>query len=180
MSDAGGLLALDIATRTGWAYGRVPVRGLSAIEAASLQPPQPESGVLRVLTQAGGVGHFLAEFHDRLDAMLAERRPGGLIIEAPILPKFTSFETVRKLMGMAGIAEMLADRRAIRWRAVAQPSAVKKHWTGKGNAKKPAMIAACEARGWTARDDNEADALALWDFGGALYRQEHAGAGVAA
>lgn len=75
-------------------------------------------------------------------------------------------------MAMAGIAEMLADQRGIRWRAVAQPAAVKKHWTGRGNAKKPDMIVACRQRGWEVKDDNEADALAIWDLGCALYRME--------
>jgi Holliday junction resolvasome RuvABC endonuclease subunit len=169
---AGGLLALDIATKTGWCYGRVPLRGATAIEAASSPPARPESGVLRVMTEAGGVGHFLAEFHFRLTRLLYDKRPAGLIIEAPLMPKMTSYETVRKLMSMAGIAEMLADQRGIRWRAVAQPASVKKHWTGKGNAKKDDMIAACRQRGWWVADDNEADALAIWDLGCHLYRKE--------
>ncbi len=40
---------------------------------------------------------------------------------------------------------------------------IKKHATGKGNAKKDAMIAAAQARGWTPGDDNEADALWILD-----------------
>lgn len=38
---------------------------------------------------------------------------------------------------------------------------IKKHATGKGNVKKPDMIAAMQAKGFTPKDDNEADALAL-------------------
>ncbi|VVE00226.1 hypothetical protein PIN31115_02065 [Pandoraea iniqua] len=38
---------------------------------------------------------------------------------------------------------------------------VKKAWTGAGNAKKPEMIAAAQARGFRPKDDNEADALAI-------------------
>lgn len=38
---------------------------------------------------------------------------------------------------------------------------IKKNWTGKGNAKKPEMIAAAQARGFRPVDDNEADALAI-------------------
>ncbi|VVE59509.1 hypothetical protein PIN31009_05562 [Pandoraea iniqua] len=38
---------------------------------------------------------------------------------------------------------------------------VKKAWTGAGNAKKPDMIAAAQARGFRPKDDNEADALAI-------------------
>jgi len=38
---------------------------------------------------------------------------------------------------------------------------IKKHVTGKGTAKKGAMIAAMKARGFEPEDDNEADALAI-------------------
>jgi hypothetical protein len=38
---------------------------------------------------------------------------------------------------------------------------IKRHAAGKGNAGKPAMIAAAVARGYSPADDNEADALAL-------------------
>lgn len=41
---------------------------------------------------------------------------------------------------------------------------IKKHATGHGNAKKPAMIAAMRARGYSVIDDNAADALALLDY----------------
>lgn len=41
---------------------------------------------------------------------------------------------------------------------------IKKHWTGKGNADKEAMIAAAVERGYSPADDNEADALALFDL----------------
>lgn len=42
--------------------------------------------------------------------------------------------------------------------------AVKKHWTGKGNAPKETMIAAAVAKGFNPRDDNEADALAILSY----------------
>lgn len=41
---------------------------------------------------------------------------------------------------------------------------IKKHWTGKGNAKKDEMIAEAERRGFRPVDDNHADALALLDL----------------
>ncbi len=39
--------------------------------------------------------------------------------------------------------------------------AIKKGWTGKGNAKKDLMIAQAKLRGFAPADDNEADALAI-------------------
>jgi len=38
---------------------------------------------------------------------------------------------------------------------------IKKHATGKGNAKKPEIIDAMQKKGFNPQDDNEADALAL-------------------
>ena len=39
---------------------------------------------------------------------------------------------------------------------------IKRGWTGKGNAKKEAMIAEAVRRGYSPADDNEADAIALF------------------
>lgn len=38
---------------------------------------------------------------------------------------------------------------------------IKRHMTGKGNAKKDAMLDAVRAKGFAPKDDNEADAIAL-------------------
>jgi Holliday junction resolvasome RuvABC endonuclease subunit len=38
---------------------------------------------------------------------------------------------------------------------------IKKYWTGKGNAKKDAMVAEARRRGYEPVDDNEADAIAI-------------------
>jgi Holliday junction resolvasome RuvABC endonuclease subunit len=39
---------------------------------------------------------------------------------------------------------------------------IKRGWTGKGNAKKEAMVAEAVRRGYSPADDNEADAIALF------------------
>lgn len=41
---------------------------------------------------------------------------------------------------------------------------IKRHWTGKGNANKDAMIEASRKRNLEPADDNEADAQALFDY----------------
>lgn len=41
---------------------------------------------------------------------------------------------------------------------------IKKHFTGKGNAGKPLMMATARARGYHFEDDNEADAIALASY----------------
>ena len=42
---------------------------------------------------------------------------------------------------------------------------IKKFWTGKGSADKKAMINAAYKRGFDPKDDNAADALAVWFLG---------------
>lgn len=42
-----------------------------------------------------------------------------------------------------------------------QVKTIKKHWTGNGNASKLQMIEEARRRGFSPKDDNEADALAL-------------------
>ena len=41
---------------------------------------------------------------------------------------------------------------------------IKKYATGRGNADKQSVIAAVRNWGYAPRDDNEADAIALWHF----------------
>jgi crossover junction endodeoxyribonuclease RuvC len=62
---------------------------------------------------------------------------------------------------LAGVIERFCTRHRIEYRGYG-PSEVKKFSTGKGNAKKPAMIAAARDRwGYSGDDDNEADAVCL-------------------
>lgn len=41
---------------------------------------------------------------------------------------------------------------------------IKKHFTGKGNAGKPLMMATAKAHGYNPCDDNEADAIAIGSY----------------
>lgn len=51
---------------------------------------------------------------------------------------------------------------------------IKKHWTGKGNADKQAMICAAVAKGFSPVDDNHADALAILSLACTLEQQKTA------
>jgi Holliday junction resolvasome RuvABC endonuclease subunit len=141
------------------------------LEACAAKPPQPLSGVARF---SGDVGPFLSSFEAWLSKMLNQHRPGGIIFESPILPAETNPATVMKLNSLAGITQMVAFRRGIRWVRSAQPSTVKKHFSGSGKKGKQNVMDACRARGWVYEDDNMADALALWDFAATLFHGEKA------
>lgn len=167
----GGLIALDIATTTGWAHGRIPVLATTELERAAQKPPQPTSGVIRIQS-VQGLGHFLSEFEEKLCVILDQYHPAGGIIEAPILPQACNFDTSCKLMSMAGLALLQFSRRGIVTLKNAQPSSVKKHFTGSGKAPKGGIMDECDHRGWTYATNDEADALAIWDFGCEQWRRK--------
>ena len=164
-------MALDISTKTGWAYGRIPAAEPLALESAALKPKQPKSGVI-YLPPGRNLGFCLSKFEDVLLCKINTFQPRGLIIEAPILPKGANRDVSLILMSLAGIAEKTAHECGIKWRKSVQPSDIKKHWTGRGNAKKADMMAKCDSLGWTYETDDEADALAIWSLGCAMLRKE--------
>lgn len=62
--------------------------------------------------------------------------------------------------GFRAMLEMVADQHRVRLLPVGVGT-IKKHWTGKGNANKDAMLAQAKARGFRPETDNDADALAI-------------------
>ena len=148
-----GLLALDVATRTGWAFWR--------------PGEKIESGVLRLPPASRGLGRSLCKYDAWLSSRLYHFTPDLVVFQAPILPKNSQIQTLRTLYSLAGLTELLCDRHNIECRE-AKNSEVLKHFTGsaggKREARKERVIAACEVRGWKPEDDNEADALAILDY----------------
>lgn len=163
------LLALDLATQTGICFGAADTGEVPTLDHFRL----PSTG--------DDVGRFLADFEDRMLALLDKVAPSLVVFEAPVLPraKFNpktkkveggvSILTTRKLQGLAGELERIAYRQGVEC-AELQPSQVKQALTGKGNAKKPAMVAACRAFGldphtYTYQGEDasdEADAFGVW------------------
>ena len=139
------ILALDLATRTGWCKGDGSCR--------------PLSGVIRLPSTGDDVGSFLLAWEEQLPRLLDGCKLA--VFEAPILPRTTSFKTVTKLHSLAGLTELRCLRSQVRGVSVMN-ARVKKAATGKGNAKKPDMIAAVKGLGFAPQDDNEADAIAIW------------------
>jgi len=137
-------LALDIATNTGACWGRGDE--LPALDSNRL----PSTGE--------DVGRFLCAYEDWLRRLIDRVEPSLIVFEAPVLPraKFNkitkkvdggvSLMTARKLNGLAGVTEMVAHREGLP-SAEVQPAQVKQALTGRGNAKKHEMVAACRAFG---------------------------------
>lgn len=146
----GNTLALDLAGLLGWA--------------ANPYDDRPRFGSHQLPSTADDVGKYIAAYDDWLCAMLEFEEPAVVIYEAPSIFMKTTPITIEKLVGLATHTQLVCHRRGIR-RYSANPSQVKKHWTGKGNAKKPDMVARARRCGFKVRDDNEADAIAVWHWG---------------
>lgn len=148
-----GILALDLATKTGWASW-APGRLLA-------------SGTMQLPKTGEDVGLFLDSYLKWLETTIEECAPKWIVFEAPILPKQTRLATLRKLYGLANITELVA-----RWRGVdcseVNISTVRKHFCDRGTGPRDQMkrlvMDACRDRGWEPVDDNAADALAILDY----------------
>lgn len=161
------ILALDLATNLGACWGVASAR--------------PTLGHHRLPSTGDDVGAFLCAYEDWLREKIDEVQAVTIIFEAPVLPRAkwnaetkkveggVALITTRKLQGLAGVTEMVANREGMPCRE-AQPAEVKKALTGKGNAKKPEMVRAARRLGFdphTYRQDgddasDEADALGVW------------------
>lgn len=142
------LLALDLATRVGWACGA---------------PNENVRFGTHVLPSTGGeIGPFADAFGQWLRSKIESEKPELIVFEAPILTSgLTAIATARKLMGLAYHTELIAFDHQLRVRE-SNLMTVKKFFAGSGKATKQDMVAAARRHGWDVDNDDEADALALW------------------
>lgn len=142
------ILALDLATTTGVAFG----------------PPcaPPRTWHFRV---EGQTHNKAASFIRAINGMMKSQKPEIVVIEAPFVGRLP--DVTRVLMGMRyvtyGIAAMHgveAEERDI--------AAIRKHFLGHSGGKradaKAAVLARCRALGWPVTTEDEADAAALWSM----------------
>jgi len=141
------ILGFDLATCTGFCHGEAD--------------ECPTLGHFRLPSTGADVGAFLEAAEDRLTGLITAVVPGVVCFESPILPSTTALATTRKLHGLAGMLELVCRRLNVECAEV-QPTTVKKVLTGRGNAKKPEMIAAARALGFDPKVEDEADALGVW------------------
>ena len=143
------ILALDVATKTGFARNMG-----DAILSGSL------SFALRA---NDGPAMRWVRFRTWLNEMHTSGEIGALYVEQPIAFDGRSGSTTLVLGGFFATLELWAHVHDVPLTAVAIGT-IKKHWTGKGSAKKPDMVRVARERGFRPKDDNEADALALLDY----------------
>ena len=165
---AGLIFTLDIATRTGWAKGRsgeAPTSGVKDLKT---------SGEVSNLGKMGNnlCAFLLKEWDKDLPMILVVEqlmKLGGFAMNA------NSEANVKMQISLHMAARMAADVAGVRF-AEAHASTVSKHFIGKGNLKraekKPLFVKRCQLlryMGSEDYDDNQADALAVWDYATAHY-----------
>ena len=163
------VLALDVATVTGWAVGPIGAAApATALEAsAGITDPQPLSGTHRIGIKGTKDGAFFSAYEHWLRDLVAVHAPDYIVYEAPYISTDKHIKTARRLLGMAAITEMTAHQLGVKV-FEANNATVRKHFCGKGNAPrgelKRMVQEECTRRGWVFTDDNEADALSLFDY----------------
>lgn len=154
------VLALDLASRTGWACDGPP-------DARGAARPVGGSFDLR----GSEYGDRYVDLRDRIVELIQLHRPTAGVFEAPLpFAGGSSFagaaatsQTVRLLLGFAAIAEETMTRAGLEVFEV-NVQQVRKHFCGDPRAKKDDVMRVCRSMGWLPCDDNAADAMAAWDL----------------
>jgi hypothetical protein len=163
MSGPGGILALDLSTRTGWCYGR-------------LDDTHPSSGVW-ILPPMSQLAACFVALENELDDAIALHQPRLVLAEAPLEK---AQHTARLLMGLADHVLSCCYRHNIPSREQSVNTMRKeilgtasfadrelgtgKRINGSANAKM-AVLAWCHNQGWgDVLDHNEADARIAWTY----------------
>ena len=108
------------------------------------------------------IARLCGRFSDWLDDMYAVDPWDGCAWEAPFLAPHDKVDKIKILIGLVGICFGFVGSRhhPMPWTEV-QPKEVKKRMTGRQDADKADVIAACWSVGWKVKNDHEADACGV-------------------
>lgn len=166
------ILALDLATTTGWARSRLDGDAHSS-GAFRLKGDYPEEKGAVLATWIIDM-YRVSPFHH-------------LIYEAPLpvshMGGKTNVNTTQIGFGLPMVAGAIALKLGVKMTRIkkVKPNDVRKHFIGKRSAgsredTKRAVIMRCRQLGWHPADDNEADALAVLDYQRALLNASYGAA----
>lgn len=139
------ILALDLGTRTGWAYATNIGTILSGVW--DFKPGKFDGGGMRFL-----------RFQKALDEFKSNVPIGAIYYEG--VRAHRGVDAAHVYGGLMATLQAWCEVNGVPCDAVGVGE-IKRYWTGKGNAPKDEMIAKAIARGFTVEDDNQADAIAL-------------------
>lgn len=161
------ILALDLARVTGWALG-------------TPADTKPMSGSIEIVREGASMAKLFSEWRIALRDFLSINPDITLaVFEAPLDPTWMKGnrrpETARQLMGLAAVTEELLYTLGKYDIREARVSDVRSHFIGSNRNKraeaKLLTVRRCQQLGWDPKDDNAADALALWDYQVACLRK---------
>lgn len=147
---AGNVLALDLASTTGWCMGPLGAKpGHGAISLRGLEHVNRQAALRDWIEDTEKVaGRFTA-----------------IVVEAAIVGAFSSQDAERLTIALHGMVELWAFDARIPFVAVAA-STVRKAMLGRGSfpkgQAKPEVVRWCRAAGFEPRTDDDADAILLW------------------
>jgi hypothetical protein len=159
----GAVLALDLATVSGWAWGKPGAT--------------PKFGHERFAKAGESRAVAYKRFRLWLSLFCSAKKVELVCFESPVatfLPN-TSIHTIKLLIGLCEHLEFWALEHEIELRE-ASVAQVRSHFIGrnlKSAIAKPLVLARCRERGWLAETTDEADALALWDYQISCLRPEY-------
>lgn len=136
------ILALDIATKTGW----------KTKEASGVWDFTPKRGE--------SIGMRVVRFKAKIREMIELVKPDLIVYE---LPAGLHKSSIMVASQMIGILMSECEDHNINY-ANESSKEIKKFATGNGNAGKPLMIKAARDLGFDPKDDNEADAIHLYNL----------------
>jgi len=146
-----GIIALDLATKTGWAMATVNPAGKIQIQ-SGVESFAPKGHI-------EGAGMRYLRFSRWLDEMHRMVRFERLSFEE-VKQRAASVAAGHMYGGFMATLTAWCEANAVPYEGVGVGT-IKKHLTDNGGASKEAMMAAIIAKGHSPKDDNEADALAL-------------------
>ena len=140
------ILALDLGTTTGWALRSRD--GLITSGTVSFRPSRYDGGGMRYLRFRG----WLEQLAHDAGAIAA--------IHFEEVRRHAGTDAAHVYGGLLATLTAWAETAGVAYQGV-PVGTIKRHATGKGNAKKDARMASARARGFSHADANEADAIAI-------------------
>jgi hypothetical protein len=157
MTFTGTVLALDLATTTGWCIG---VPGST-----------PECGHVRFSKPGSSRAQTYRAYRNWLDGVWGKREeiPDLIVYESPAVGMHmggkTNVDTLKLLSGLAEhLEEWAYQKTELREASVSQ---VRAHFIGqnlKAKVAKPLVFERCVELGWPVETTDDSDAAALWDY----------------
>jgi len=147
-------LTLDLATKTGFAHGDIKAQ-------------RPRHGTINFENKTwDGAGVRFIKYRAWLIKTIKENDIELLVFEG--VRNHTGTTASHIYGGFLCSTQEVSESLGVPYTAFGVTE-IKKFWTGKGNAKKDAMLQECYDRGLDPADDNAADAIAIWYMAKSTY-----------